>query len=76
MPSVTVVERDYPGTYQRFTALGPLMEKLGNAQQGHQLEDRRRSRIPEEAERRRTEDGATKGMARIETDIDATAKSS
>ncbi|MGB3020569.1 MAG: molybdopterin-dependent oxidoreductase, partial [Methyloceanibacter sp.] len=29
MPQVTVVERDYPNLYKRFTALGPLMSKLG-----------------------------------------------
>jgi nitrate reductase / nitrite oxidoreductase, alpha subunit len=31
---VTVVERDYPNLYKRFTALGPLMEKLGNGIKG------------------------------------------
>jgi nitrate reductase alpha subunit len=29
-----VVERDYPATYERFTTLGPLMEKLGNGGKG------------------------------------------
>jgi nitrate reductase / nitrite oxidoreductase, alpha subunit len=29
-----VVERDYPNTYARFTALGPLMDKLGNNGKG------------------------------------------
>jgi nitrate reductase alpha subunit len=29
-----VVERDYPNTYKRFTALGPLMDKLGNGGKG------------------------------------------
>jgi nitrate reductase alpha subunit len=40
MPAVTVVERDYPNTYQRFTALGPLMEQLGNGGKGIDLEHR------------------------------------
>jgi nitrate reductase alpha subunit len=35
-----VVERDYPATYERFTTLGPLMEKLGNGGKGHWLEYR------------------------------------
>jgi len=30
-PAITVVERDYPNTYARFTALGPLMEKSATA---------------------------------------------
>ena len=31
---MTVVERDYPNTYRRFTALGPLADKLGNGDKG------------------------------------------
>jgi len=34
MPSVSVVERDYPGLYERFTSVGPLLEKLGNGGKG------------------------------------------
>ena len=30
MPAVVAVERDYPNTYARFTALGPLMTTIGN----------------------------------------------
>ena len=30
----SVVERDYPNTYRRFTALGPLADKLGNGGKG------------------------------------------
>ena len=29
-----VAERDYPNTYRRFTALGPLVDKLGNEDKG------------------------------------------
>jgi nitrate reductase alpha subunit len=29
-PQIAVIERDYPNTYKRFTALGPLLEKMGN----------------------------------------------
>ena len=34
MPAITVVERDYPNLYKRFTSLGPLMDKLGNGGKG------------------------------------------
>ena len=34
MPSIAVVERDYPDLYDRFTSVGPLMEKLGNGGKG------------------------------------------
>ncbi|MBU6510550.1 MAG: nitrate reductase subunit alpha, partial [Gammaproteobacteria bacterium] len=33
-PNITLVERDYPATYARYTALGPLMDKLGNGGKG------------------------------------------
>ncbi|ODU62426.1 MAG: nitrate reductase subunit alpha, partial [Acetobacteraceae bacterium SCN 69-10] len=34
MANVTLVERDYPATYARFTSLGPLLGKLGNGGKG------------------------------------------
>ena len=40
MPAVTVVERDYPNLYKRFTALGPLMAEARQWRQGHGLEHR------------------------------------
>ncbi|WP_413729773.1 nitrate reductase subunit alpha [Sodalis sp. RH22] len=33
-PHIMVVERDYPNTYERFTSLGPLLDKLGNGGKG------------------------------------------
>jgi nitrate reductase alpha subunit len=33
-PSFIAVERDYPALYDRFTALGPLLDKLGNGGKG------------------------------------------
>ena len=33
-PTIAVVERDYPATYERFTSLGPLLDKLGNGGKG------------------------------------------
>uniref|UniRef100_UPI0037BEC816 nitrate reductase subunit alpha n=1 Tax=Limnohabitans sp. TaxID=1907725 RepID=UPI0037BEC816 len=70
-PQINVVERDYPNTYKRFTALGPLLEKLGNGGKGigwntndevHQLgELNGKVRVS----------GVTQGMPKIETDIDA-----
>jgi nitrate reductase alpha subunit len=71
MPQITVVERDYPNLYKRFTSLGPLMDKLGNGGKGmawntqHEVEFLRRLNGVV------TEPGPTKGLPRIETDIDA-----
>ena len=70
-PQISVVERDYPNTYARFTALGPLMDKAGNGGKGigwnteHEVDNLRALNYPV------TEDGISKGMPRIETDIDA-----
>jgi nitrate reductase alpha subunit len=33
-PALVAVERHYPDTYARFTAIGPLLEKLGNGGKG------------------------------------------
>ncbi|WP_147199543.1 nitrate reductase subunit alpha [Pantoea sp. CCBC3-3-1] len=33
-PHIIVVERDYPATWERFTSLGPLLDKLGNGGKG------------------------------------------
>ena len=71
-PQITVIERDYPNTFKRFTALGPLMNKVGNGGKGiawktedevHQLGEL--NGVVREA-------GVTQGMPKIETDIDAT----
>jgi len=72
MPQVAVVERDYPNLYKQFTSLGPLLEKLGNGGKGigwntdHEVEALRK------LNGRVTDEGVSKGMAKIETDIDAT----
>jgi nitrate reductase / nitrite oxidoreductase, alpha subunit len=71
MPGVTVVERDYPNTYRRFTALGPLMTQLGNGGKGvtwnteEEVKELRELNHPVAAE------GPTQGLPRIERDIDA-----
>lgn len=71
MPKVTVVERDYPNTYKKFTALGPLMKELGNGGKGINWNTEEEVHYLEKLNGRVEEDGITKGMARIETDIDA-----
>jgi nitrate reductase alpha subunit len=69
-PQITVIERDYPNLYRRFTSLGPLMSKLGNGGKGlgwntdHEIAHLK-------ALNGEVLDGPTKGLAKIETDIDA-----
>jgi nitrate reductase alpha subunit len=71
MPQVTVVERDYPNLYKRFTALGPLMEKIGNGGKGMSWNTAHEVELLRELNGTVTEEGPTKGMAKIETAIDA-----
>jgi len=71
MPQIAVVERDYPNVYKRFTALGPLMNKLGNGGKGISWNTDHEVDALRNLSGAVTEDGPTKGMPRIETDIDA-----
>ncbi|WP_284617869.1 nitrate reductase subunit alpha [Aquabacterium humicola] len=70
-PQVTLVERDYPNTYKRFTALGPLMNKLGNGGKG--INWNTDDEVQQLAELNGTVDmpGTSQGRPKIETDIDA-----
>jgi len=70
-PNFVAVERDYPNLYKRFTALGPLMEKLGNGGKGIGWDTKDEVHHLRALNDPVTEDGPTKGMPRIETAIDA-----
>jgi nitrate reductase alpha subunit len=70
-PSITVVERDYPAIYQKFTSLGPLLEKLGNGGKGISWNTDEEVHFLGELNRAVTAEGVAKGRPRIETDIDA-----
>src|SRR5262249_37423661 len=72
MPLVTFVERDYPNLYKRFTSLGPLMTKLGNGGKGMAWNTEHEVEFLKRLNGVVTDEGPTKGLARIETDIDAT----
>jgi nitrate reductase alpha subunit len=71
MPGVVAIERDYPNTYKRFTALGPLMSKVGNGGKGIAWNTQHEVELLGSLNYRVTEDGPTKGLPKIETDIDA-----
>jgi nitrate reductase alpha subunit len=71
MPMVAVVERDYPNLYKRFSSLGPLMAKLGNGGKGMSWNTEREVEFLKKLNGTVEEEGATKGLARIDTDIDA-----
>jgi nitrate reductase alpha subunit len=71
MPSLVVVERDYPNTYKKFTALGPLMTRIGNGGKGIAWNTEAEVKFLAELNSTVTEEGITKGLPRIETDMDA-----
>ncbi len=70
-PQITVVERDYPNTFKRFTSLGPLMNKVGNGGKG--IGWNTQTEVQQLAELNGTvrEEGVSQGLPKIETDIDA-----
>lgn len=69
-PNIATVERDYPATYARFTALGPLLDKLGNGGKG--IAWNTEQEVQGLAALNYTvADGPAKGRPRINTDIDA-----
>ncbi len=71
MPQITLVERDYPNTFKRFTALGPLLKATGNGGKGIGWKTDHEVDLLTALNGAVLEDGQTQGLARIETDIDA-----
>ncbi|MCP4474079.1 MAG: nitrate reductase subunit alpha [Gammaproteobacteria bacterium] len=71
MPSIVTVERDYPNTYKKFTAIGPLLKTLGNGGKGIAWQTKDEVDALGELNHLVTEEGLTKGMPRLESDIDA-----
>ncbi|MGB4928063.1 MAG: nitrate reductase subunit alpha, partial [Giesbergeria sp.] len=70
-PQMQVIERDYPNVYKRFTAVGPLLKKIGNGGKGigwnTDIEVTQLGQLNGLV----TEPGVTQGMPRILSDIDA-----
>ena len=71
MPQITVVERDYPNTFKRFTALGPLLKASGNGGKGIGWKTEHEVDLLAELNGKVLQEGQTQGMPKIETDIDA-----
>ncbi|WP_438863315.1 nitrate reductase subunit alpha [Neptunicella sp.] len=71
MPHINVVERDYPNTYARFTSVGPLLEKIGNGGKGISWDTKAEVDFLRKLNRTHTDEGINKGMAKIDSAIDA-----
>ena len=70
MPNLVPIERDYPATYDRFTALGPLMEKAGNMGKGMNWNTEEEVAALGDLNGRQ-KSGSAKGQPRIESAVDA-----
>ena len=70
-PQMQVIERDYPNVYKRFTAVGPLLNKIGNGGKGIAWNTQTEVRQLGELNGVVTDEGVTCGMPRIDSDIDA-----
>ncbi|HET7333473.1 MAG TPA: nitrate reductase subunit alpha, partial [Rhizomicrobium sp.] len=72
MSSVAIIERDYPNIYKRYTSVGPLLSSIGNGGKGIAWKTEEEVELLGQLNGIVTEDGTTKGLPRIQTDIDAT----
>ncbi len=70
-PNFVPVQRDYPNLYKRFTAIGPLMDKAGNGGKGITWNTEVEIQHLKDLNGVVTDEGATEGMAKLDTAIDA-----
>ncbi|MFA5702614.1 MAG: nitrate reductase subunit alpha [Advenella sp.] len=70
MPDITVVERDYGAIYEKFTSIGPLLEKLGNGGKGIGWKTEPEVEILRGLNKTQDQ-GEGAGQPRLETAIDA-----
>ncbi|GAB1575645.1 nitrate reductase subunit alpha [Bordetella petrii] len=71
MPSLAVVERNYPGLYKQFTSLGPLTRKLGVGGKGINWPAGEECDLLGQLNYQVAEEGVSQGLPRLDTDIDA-----
>ncbi|RFA28997.1 nitrate reductase subunit alpha [Alkalilimnicola ehrlichii] len=71
MPTLAVVERDYPNTFRKFSSLGPLLDKLGNGGKGITWNTEEEVHKLGQLNRTVDTEGVGHGRPRIDTPIDA-----
>ncbi len=71
LPSIAVVERDYPNLYKKFTSLGPLLDKQGNGGKGLNWDTKDEVKFLGDLNHRVLDEGISKGRPNIYSAIDA-----
>ena len=71
MPAIATIERNYGEVYDRFTALGPLMEKLGNGGKGMNWQTTDEVDFLKELNGIVMDEQSGESRVKIDTDIDA-----
>lgn len=70
-PMIKIVERDYPNTYAKFTAVGPLLEQLGNGSKGLNWDMKTEVKQLGDLNHRVTELNIAQGQPRLNTAVNA-----
>src|SRR3546814_8433026 len=70
MPSISVVERDYPNLYKKFTSLGTLLEKFGNGGKGMNWDTRDAVEFLGKLNNSESDKDGSKGSRQIEGGIE------
>jgi nitrate reductase alpha subunit len=70
-PQLIEVTRDYPNTYNRFSALGPLLEEQGNGGKGISWDTKDEVEFLGKLNHCHTDETVRKGRPKIESAIDA-----
>ena len=71
MPSINVVERDYPNLYRKFTSLVPLLDKLGISGKGMNWDTKHEIDYLGKLNHTVLDEGVSQGRPAISTAIDA-----
>lgn len=69
-PHIIPVVRDYPATWERFTSVGPLLEKIGNGGKGITWNTQSEVELLRKLNHTK-QDGPAKGQPLLDTAIDA-----
>ncbi len=70
-PNYIAVERDYAQVYKKFTAVGPLLDKLGNGGKGINVDAKDEVQHLRDLNGVVLDEGVSQGMPKLETAIDA-----